>query len=62
MNAEFLLHPLVTCAVMQKCGAGLHTASSCFWDTTTDGKYQAAANKALVKLCTVVSLQFLMKV
>nr|XP_056718004.1 dynein light chain Tctex-type 3 [Euleptes europaea] len=28
---------IVTCAVMQKCGAGLHTASSCFWDTTTDG-------------------------
>uniref|UniRef100_A0A803SLA5 Dynein light chain Tctex-type 3 n=1 Tax=Anolis carolinensis TaxID=28377 RepID=A0A803SLA5_ANOCA len=27
---------IVTCAVMQKCGAGLHTASSCFWDTTTD--------------------------
>uniref|UniRef100_A0A803SU53 Dynein light chain Tctex-type 3 n=1 Tax=Anolis carolinensis TaxID=28377 RepID=A0A803SU53_ANOCA len=20
-----------------KCGAGLHTANSCFWDTTTDG-------------------------
>ncbi|XP_073214318.1 dynein light chain Tctex-type 3 isoform X2 [Lepidochelys kempii] len=28
---------IVTCAVMQKSGAGLHTASSCFWDTTTDG-------------------------
>ncbi|XP_035757885.1 dynein light chain Tctex-type 3 isoform X1 [Egretta garzetta] len=27
----------VTCAVMQRSGAGLHTASSCFWDTTTDG-------------------------
>lgn len=23
---------------MQKNGAGLHTASSCFWDSTTDGK------------------------
>lgn len=22
---------------MQKAGAGLHTASSCFWDNTTDG-------------------------
>jgi len=22
---------------MQKNGAGLHTASSCFWDNTTDG-------------------------
>nr|XP_020835284.1 dynein light chain Tctex-type 3 [Phascolarctos cinereus] len=27
----------VTCAVMQKSGSGLHTASSCFWDTTSDG-------------------------
>ncbi|XP_062430049.1 dynein light chain Tctex-type 3 isoform X2 [Rhea pennata] len=27
---------IVTCAVMQRSGAGLHTASSCFWDTTTD--------------------------
>ena len=23
---------------MQKNGAGLHTASSCFWDNSTDGK------------------------
>lgn len=22
---------------MQKNGAGLHTASSCYWDNTTDG-------------------------
>ena len=29
----------VTCVIMQKNGAGLHTASSCFWDNTTDGKY-----------------------
>ncbi|XP_005999557.1 dynein light chain Tctex-type 3 [Latimeria chalumnae] len=28
---------IVNCAVMQKSGAGLHTANSCFWDTTTDG-------------------------
>ncbi|XP_044522973.1 dynein light chain Tctex-type 3-like [Gracilinanus agilis] len=28
---------IVTCAVMQKSGSGLHTASSCFWDTTSDG-------------------------
>ncbi|XP_063068244.1 dynein light chain Tctex-type 3 isoform X1 [Engraulis encrasicolus] len=28
---------IVNCAVMQKSGAGLHTASSCYWDTTTDG-------------------------
>ncbi|XP_032340664.1 dynein light chain Tctex-type 1-like [Camelus dromedarius] len=27
---------IVTCAIMQKSGAGLHTASSCFWDSSTD--------------------------
>uniref|UniRef100_A0A672MDA5 Dynein light chain Tctex-type 3 n=1 Tax=Sinocyclocheilus grahami TaxID=75366 RepID=A0A672MDA5_SINGR len=31
---------IVNCAVMQKSGAGLHTANSCYWDTTTDGKLQ----------------------
>ncbi|XP_061571659.1 dynein light chain Tctex-type 3-like [Cololabis saira] len=28
---------IVTCAVMQKTGAGLHTANSSYWDTTSDG-------------------------
>ncbi|XP_037552642.1 dynein light chain Tctex-type 1 [Nematolebias whitei] len=28
---------IVTCAVMQKTGAGLHTANSCYWDTALDG-------------------------
>ncbi|XP_053560601.1 dynein light chain Tctex-type 3 isoform X1 [Bombina bombina] len=28
---------IVTCTVMQRRGAGLHTASSSFWDNTTDG-------------------------
>eukprot|EP01116_Phalansterium_solitarium_P000725 TRINITY_DN10579_c0_g1_i1.p3 TRINITY_DN10579_c0_g1~~TRINITY_DN10579_c0_g1_i1.p3 ORF type:complete len:114 (-),score=38.68 TRINITY_DN10579_c0_g1_i1:355-696(-) len=28
---------VVTCIIMQKNGAGLHTASSCFWDNTSDG-------------------------
>ena len=29
---------VVTCVIMQKNGAGLHTASSCYWDNTTDGE------------------------
>ncbi|KAF1497782.1 Dynein light chain Tctex-type 1, partial [Eudyptula minor novaehollandiae] len=29
---------IVTCVIMQKNGAGLHTASSCFWDNSSDGK------------------------
>ena len=28
---------VVTAIIMQKNGAGLHTASTCFWDTKTDG-------------------------
>uniref|UniRef100_A0AAY5K9Q4 Dynein light chain Tctex-type 1 n=1 Tax=Esox lucius TaxID=8010 RepID=A0AAY5K9Q4_ESOLU len=28
---------IVTCIIMQRNGAGLQTASSCFWDDTTDG-------------------------
>ncbi|GAA6092618.1 hypothetical protein Q7C36_021285 [Tachysurus vachellii] len=28
---------IVNCTIMQKSGAGLHTANSCYWDTTTDG-------------------------
>ncbi|PVD29089.1 hypothetical protein C0Q70_11686 [Pomacea canaliculata] len=27
---------IVTCVIMQKNGAGLHTASSCYWDNATD--------------------------
>ncbi len=30
--------PSVTCVIMQKSGAPLHTAATCFWDTKTDGK------------------------
>ncbi|XP_054164038.1 dynein light chain Tctex-type 1-like [Oppia nitens] len=28
---------IVTCAIIQKNGAGLQTATSCYWDNTTDG-------------------------
>lgn len=35
----------VTCAVMQKTGAGLHTANSCYWDTTMDGENQCCLFK-----------------
>ncbi|KAK7800968.1 hypothetical protein U0070_004650 [Myodes glareolus] len=28
---------IVTCVIVQKNGSGLHTASSCFWDSSTDG-------------------------
>ncbi|RKO98150.1 hypothetical protein CXG81DRAFT_29580 [Caulochytrium protostelioides] len=28
---------IVTTTIMQKTGAGLHVASTCYWDATTDG-------------------------
>ncbi|KAJ1483275.1 dynein light chain Tctex-type 1-like protein [Baffinella frigidus] len=28
---------VVTCVIMQRNGAGLHTTSSCFWDNANDG-------------------------
>ncbi|XP_037345429.1 dynein light chain Tctex-type 3-like isoform X1 [Pungitius pungitius] len=28
---------IVNCTIMQKSGAGLHTANSCYWDTAADG-------------------------
>uniref|UniRef100_A0A8I5TDF0 Dynein light chain Tctex-type 1 n=1 Tax=Pongo abelii TaxID=9601 RepID=A0A8I5TDF0_PONAB len=30
---------IVTCVIIQKNGAGSYTASSCFWDSSTDGSY-----------------------
>ncbi|CAG9855707.1 unnamed protein product [Phyllotreta striolata] len=28
---------IVTCSILQRSGAGLHTASTCYWDNSTDG-------------------------
>jgi Tctex-1 family protein len=43
----------VTCVIMQKNGAGLHTASSCFWDNATDGTphYLGARVSPMALLC-----------
>ncbi|XP_073239494.1 dynein light chain Tctex-type 1-like [Porites lutea] len=41
---------IVTCVIMQKNGAGLHTASSCFWDNTSDGSCTVRwENKTILK-------------
>uniref|UniRef100_A0A8C1XLQ7 Dynein light chain Tctex-type 1 n=1 Tax=Cyprinus carpio TaxID=7962 RepID=A0A8C1XLQ7_CYPCA len=37
---------IVTCIILQKNGAGLHTASSCFWDNSTDGKTYCKTGQA----------------
>ena len=40
----------VTSVVMQKNGAGLHTATSCFWDNTSDGR--AAPDPRAIAACS----------
>lgn len=37
----------VNCTIMQKSGAGLHTANSCYWDTATDSEWWLLVSKVL---------------
>lgn len=47
----------VTCIIMQKNGAGLHTASTCYWDTKTDGSCCVRwENKTMHVIVTVFAL------
>lgn len=48
---------IVTCAIMQKTGAGLHMASSCYWDNTSDGSYTTKwENKTMYCIVSVFGL------
>lgn len=48
---------IVTAVIMQKNGAGLHTATSCFWDMTCDGSATLRwENKSMYCLVTVFGL------
>merc|ERR1719375_925658 len=48
---------IVTAVLMQKNGAGLHTATSCFWDNTTDGSATLRwENKSMYCIVTVFGL------
>ena len=48
---------VVTAVIMQKNGAGLHTATSCFWDNTTDGSATLRwENKSMYCIVTVFGL------
>ena len=52
-----LFHPSVTCVIMQKNGAGLHTASSCYWDNSTDGSCTVRwENKTMYCIVSVFGL------
>uniref|UniRef100_A0A3Q3X3U9 Dynein light chain Tctex-type 1 n=1 Tax=Mola mola TaxID=94237 RepID=A0A3Q3X3U9_MOLML len=48
---------IVNCIIMQKNGAGLQTASSCFWDNSTDGSCAVRwENKSMYCIVTVFGL------
>lgn len=48
---------IVMCSIMQRVGGGLHTASSCFWDSATDGTCTVRwENKTMHCIVTVFGL------
>lgn len=48
---------IVTCTIMQKNGAGLHTASSCYWDNSSDGNCTVRwENKTMFCIVSVYGL------
>ena len=48
---------IVSCAIMQRNGAGLNTASSSYWDPNTDGSCTLRwENKTMIVACTVFGL------
>ncbi|KAJ4929103.1 hypothetical protein JOQ06_005103 [Pogonophryne albipinna] len=48
---------IVNCIIMQKNGAGLQTASTCFWDNSTDGSCAVRwENKSMYCIVSVFGL------
>uniref|UniRef100_A0A8C5DJ19 Dynein light chain Tctex-type 1 n=1 Tax=Gouania willdenowi TaxID=441366 RepID=A0A8C5DJ19_GOUWI len=48
---------IVTCVIMQKTGAGVQSASACFWDNTTDGNCSVTwENKSMYCIVSVFGL------
>ncbi|EEB20358.1 dynein light chain Tctex-type, putative [Pediculus humanus corporis] len=48
---------IVSCTIMQKTGAALHTASSCYWDNNTDGSCTVRwENKTMYCIVSVYGL------
>jgi len=45
---------IVTCIIMQRNGAGLHTASTCYWDTKTDGSCSVRWDNAQIHAIVTV--------
>lgn len=56
VNNIYSLLP-VNCTIMQKNGAGLHTASSCYWDNASDGSCTVRwENKTMYCIVSVFGL------
>ncbi|CEM29170.1 unnamed protein product [Vitrella brassicaformis CCMP3155] len=58
---------IVSCVLMQRNGAGLHTVTSCFWDTVNDGvftyvwpkeKSKDQVKKSLYCILTVFGVEY----
>mmetsp|Transcript_88074 Transcript_88074/g.229696 ORF Transcript_88074/g.229696 Transcript_88074/m.229696 type:complete len:123 (+) Transcript_88074:77-445(+) len=58
---------VVTCAIMQRNGAGIHSATSCYWDAGTDAfltyvwpreKSKDVVNRSMWAIVTVFGLEF----
>eukprot|EP00753_Platysulcus_tardus_P015667 PLAT5188.1.p1 GENE.PLAT5188.1~~PLAT5188.1.p1 ORF type:complete len:122 (+),score=19.98 PLAT5188.1:69-434(+) len=57
---------VVSCLIMQNTGAGVHSVTSCYWDTVTDGEKSVKwpsdkhkdVNKSLYCIVTVFGLGF----
>jgi len=50
---------VVTCLIMEKNGAGLHTASTCYWDKETDGSVTVQwDNLTMTAIVTVFALHY----
>lgn len=48
---------IVTCMIMQKNGAGMHTSCSCYWDNYVDTTHTLKwENKSMYCLCSVFGL------
>jgi len=48
---------ITNCVIMQKNGAGLHSASSCYWDNSTDGSCTVRwENKTMYCIVSVFGL------
>ncbi|XP_055942944.1 dynein light chain Tctex-type 1-like [Argiope bruennichi] len=52
MNKPFKF--IVTCAILQKNGAGFHSASACYWDDNTDGSCTVRWENAF--MCCIVTV------